>query len=213
MPHLGLVDLDASRPLANLVERLLGGTAAAAQIVEPLGDAAHLVALLAADLHQLVVPRLDHVAVTVDQRGERFDGAQRLLDLAPSLPGLRSCLDIGLETPLGLLKATLEELLALVQTRRCAPRGPGGDRPAGRPARRAGARASPRDLAASASAASPASSSGTSASSSAMRWRSRPNRSVASPSVCSNVSSSACASRRSPCVRASASELAENPAS
>ena len=113
--HLGFVDLDTSRPLPILVEALLGSAAASTQVVETLGDAAHLVTLLATNLDQLGVTRLDHVSMTVDQRREVLDGVQILLDLAPSLPGVCSCLGIDLEATLGLEQPPLEELLAFVQ--------------------------------------------------------------------------------------------------
>ena len=58
---------------------------------------------------------LDHVTVTVDESREVLHRAEGMLDFEASLPGLgaRDCVD--LETPLGLLQSTFEELLPLVQ--------------------------------------------------------------------------------------------------
>ena len=58
---------------------------------------------------------LDHVTVAVDQRGEVLHRAEGLLDFETSLPGLGAGDGVDFETPLGLLQATLEELLTLVQ--------------------------------------------------------------------------------------------------
>ena len=61
--------------------------------------------------------RLDHDAMAIDERRQVLDGAERLLDFEPLLSGVRTSDDVDLEPPLGLLQATLQELLALVQAR------------------------------------------------------------------------------------------------
>ena len=74
--HLGLIDLDAPRALTVLVEPLLRCAASTPQIIESLGDAADLVALLAANLHQFVMARLDHMPMPVDETCEVLDSCQ-----------------------------------------------------------------------------------------------------------------------------------------
>ena len=53
--HLGIVDLDTTRPLAGLVELAFGRRPTTAHGVELRGDGAHLVALLAPDFEQRFV--------------------------------------------------------------------------------------------------------------------------------------------------------------
>ena len=60
---------------------------------------------------------LDGGPMLLDQRAEAVDRTERSLDLQPAVLGNESGLVIGLEPPFGLVDASLEELLSLVQPR------------------------------------------------------------------------------------------------
>jgi hypothetical protein len=150
-PVLGVVELEAALALAVLVELAFGRRTATTHLVEATGDRAHLVALPAADLEQLGVTTLDHVAVAVDQRGQALDRDERTLDGDTPLGGCGAGGGVGLEPLLGLAEAPLEERLALVEPRvahleflTARPEHRGCGRRVGRAARRGPWRPRPR---------------------------------------------------------------------
>ena len=112
---LGVVDLGPPGTLADLVERTLGGRPLGAEPVEAGGEGAHLFALATAALGQLDVVGVDDRAMGVDERGEAVEREQGAVDLGPSLLGRSSGRGIGLQPPLDVGEAVLQELLPLGQ--------------------------------------------------------------------------------------------------